>query len=88
MRGDFACCWALCSEEERAPVKCKMLEVQCAVLGADAVFSEPSKLLLEFTVFGCCNLGGSQRVRRAVLVTSAMRGGLFNLQLTCTNITA
>lgn len=39
---------------------CKMIEVQCVVLGADSVFLEPSKLLLEFAVFGCCNLGGSQ----------------------------
>lgn len=62
----FAYSWALCSEEEKTPVMCKMIEVievQCVVLRADAVFLEPSKLLLEFTVFSCCNLGGSQWVR-------------------------
>lgn len=74
MRGDLACSWALYSEEEKNPVMCKMIEVQCVVLRADAVFVEPSKLLLEFTVFSCRNLGGSQWARGAVLVTSAMRG--------------
>lgn len=58
----------------KIPVMCKMIEVQCVVLRADAVFVEPSKLLLEFTVFSCHNLGGSQWERGAVLVTSAMRG--------------
>lgn len=63
MRGDFQYSWALCSEEEKPPVMYKMIEVQCVVLRADAVFLEPSKLLLEFTVFSCCNLDGSQWVR-------------------------
>lgn len=61
MRGDFACCWALYSEEEKNPVMCKLLEVQCVVLRADAVFSEPSKILLEFTLVSVTLVGLSGR---------------------------
>lgn len=61
MRGDFACCWALYSEEEKTPVMCKLLEVQYVVLRADAVFSEPSKILLEFTFVSITLVGLSGR---------------------------
>lgn len=61
MRGDFACCWALYSEEEKTPVMCKLLEVQCVVLRADAVFSEPSKIFLEFTLVSITLVGLSGR---------------------------
>lgn len=46
---NFAYSWTLCSEVEKTLVVCKMIEVQCVVLRADAVFLESSKLLLEFT---------------------------------------
>lgn len=56
MKWDFASSWALYSEEKNLVTR-KTVETQCVVLRAD-VFSEPSELLLQFTIFRCCNLGG------------------------------